>query len=70
MDTALRVLGAFILFDVLAAASLVVLIGVVHRRQSEDDRRPYGALLAALVFLALVTGLIYGGLWMCLQSTA
>ena len=68
METALHILGAFILIDLLAAVTLIVLVGIVHRRQAENERRPYGSLLGALLFLAVVAGLIYGGLWMCLRA--
>jgi Kef-type K+ transport system membrane component KefB len=70
METALRILGAFILVDVLAAVLLVVLVSLVRNRQSPNERMHFGSLLGALIFLAIVSGLIYGGIWMCLRATS
>lgn len=67
METALRLLGAFIVLDLIAAFALVVLVGVVHRRRGGAERPPRGPLIGALVFLGLCSILIYGGIWMCLR---
>jgi hypothetical protein len=69
METALRTLGVFIMFDVLAAVLLIILIGMVRNRQSPNQRVSFCTLLGFLLFLAVMSGFIYGGIWMCLQAT-
>lgn len=64
MDTALRIIAVFILLDVLAAVLLIGLVTLVRRKQSPSERTPFGTLFGALVFLAIVSILIYGGIWM------
>jgi hypothetical protein len=70
MDTALHILAVFILCDIVAAVFLMVLLGVLRRHQPHDQRMPLGPLLSALLFLAVVSGLVYGGIWMCLRATS
>lgn len=66
MGSALPLLGAFLLFDLLAAVLLIVLVAVVHRRDGRQ-RLPVGALLGALTFLGVCGAFIYGGIWMWLR---
>ncbi len=68
MESALQILAAFILIDLALAVALVVVVVILHRRQARAERTPLAPLIGALVFLAIVSALIYGGLWMCLRS--
>ena len=68
METTLRYLAVFILLDVIAAVLLVVLVCLVHRRQTENESPPYKSLGGVLLFLAGIAALVYGGIWMCLRS--
>jgi hypothetical protein len=70
MDSALQILAAFILIDLTLAVAVVVVVILLRRRQAEDERTPLTPLIGALVFLAIISILIYGGVWLCLHSAA
>lgn len=70
METALQVLAAFILVDLLAALLLIGLVGLLRFRQAPNERISFGPLLGALIFLVIISGLIYGGIWMCLRAAS
>ena len=70
METALQILGAFVLLDLLAAVLLMALVAVVGRRQSQTTRVPLRVLAGALFFLALISAIIYGGLWALIRAAA
>jgi hypothetical protein len=68
MDLALRILGAFILIDLVAALVLVVLVAVVYQRRPHIQQRPpFIPLLGAFLFLGFCSAFIYGGIWMWLR---
>jgi hypothetical protein len=64
METALQVVGALLVGDLIAAVALVSLVALVGR---QDRRVPLSALLGALIFLGFCSFLIYGSLWMILR---
>lgn len=70
METVLQVLAAFILVDLLAALLLIGLVGLLRFRQAPNERISFGPLLGALIFLVIISGLIYGGIWMCLRAAS
>ena len=68
MDSALRILGAFIFIDLVAALVLILLVAIVHRRRGDTELRPpFVPLLGAFFFLGLCSAFIYGGIWMWLH---
>ncbi len=64
METALQVVGALLVSDLIAAFALVSLVALVGRR---GRRVPLSVLLGALIFLGFGSLLIYGSLWMILR---
>jgi hypothetical protein len=67
METALHVLGAFIILDLLAAFALAILVVIIYRRRSQRERSPFAPLIGVFIFLGISSAFIYGGIWMCLR---
>lgn len=71
MDTALNLLGAFLVIDLLAAFGLVVLVWMVQRgtKTSSREQQAGKTLIGVLIFLAAASGLIYLGIWLMLCAS-
>ena len=65
METALQMLAALIVVDLIAAFVLVGFVALVGQRGQR--RVPFSVLLGALIFLGICSTFIYGGLWMMLK---
>ena len=64
METALQVVGALLIIDLIAAFALVSLVALAGR---PGRRVPLTALVGVLFFLGFCSVLIYGSLWMILR---
>ncbi len=68
MEIAAPWLGAFLIVDLLALCALMAFVAVIARRSKQ--RAPLTAMFGMLIFVAIGSLLMYGGLWLALHFAA
>jgi hypothetical protein len=71
MDTALDILGAFVIIDLAGGLGLLGLVWLIQRRGNNPspEKLPVSALVGAMILLGVACALVYGGIWLLLRAS-